>query len=182
MKWHYFQMAGRTKVLAVVATAISCMFVLASCSADSNPSEAAPIRSSSPSPTPSEPTALETFAELRKRANAIYAERDFKSMKDVYAREGKLWARVFDELKLLRRDRLILKKRDTILNREVIIETPSRIVLREKVISDGALVDESGKDVTADRDPQHQVVRWVLVRKNGRFLIYNATIEISRDA
>ena len=174
-------MAGRPKAVAIVSAAISCLLLLASCQPDT-PTEAAPAKTIAPSPTPTEPTALEIFADLRERADAIYAKRDFKAIENVYDPSGPMGGRVVRELKILQRDNLVLERDDEILNVKVIKPAPTRIVLVEKLISDGGLFDERGRDVTKDRDPQRQVVRWILIKKDDRWLIHDAVIQSSRDA
>ena len=181
LKWHYSPMPGRTKVLRAAA-AISCTFLLANCSADTTPTGAAPVQSITASPTASEPTALEVFAELRDRADKIYAERDFKAMKGVYSHGGPTWKRVMADLKAMRKADVVLKSLDEIIGRTVLTESSTRIVIREILVSDGRFIHSSGDDFTGDREPQRQIVRWVLVRNGDHFLIHDSVIQSTRDA
>lgn len=164
------------------AAAIGCIMLLPACSDESAAPQESIAEIPSPSPSISEPTALEVFAELRNRADEVYAERDFEAMRGVYDPAGPTWKRVMKDLKIMRREDVVLIRDDEILRRRVVSESDLRFVVREVLISDGRFIHSSGKNFTGDRDPQRQVVRWILIQKNGQFRIHDSVIQSTEDA
>jgi len=84
------------------------------------------------------------------------------------------------EIRQLKRDAVLLKPHNNTKSVAIIMKDPHRLVLRQRVVIDFQFFSESGEDVTTGRGANRDIVRWVLRRKDGEWLLHDSVVTHSK--
>lgn len=119
------------------------------------------------------------FLQLRRQAVVVARTRDKSLLPLVFTNDGPAIRNASSAVEELLDDRVLDRTWVKTLNLDVITNSSSVIVVREKSTLEPCFVSEKGEDVTKDSRSVVQVVDWTL-RRQETWLIHDAVLKADR--
>lgn len=129
----------------------------------------------------SEAEAKEVFTRLHKQLMKAYAKRDVTLIPRLFTAASPMRDRVLQEFRQLQAEGLRLVADSERLHVDVFSIRPDSISLRETLISDAHLLDQDGRNVTANRSPQRQEIVWELQATSDEWLLHDSEIVTAKE-
>jgi hypothetical protein len=124
--------------------------------------------------------AIQTFERLSSTLRLAVTERDSTLVASVTTNTGNTGARVSQEIRRLKKDRVVDQTRVERIRSEVVISTTDRIEIREVIRLHPCFETESGQDITEADAVVEQIGIWTLAVENGRWLVDDTQLEKDR--
>ncbi|MBA2427003.1 MAG: hypothetical protein H0V60_07980 [Actinobacteria bacterium] len=125
--------------------------------------------------------AVATFRHFERRIAAAYRRRNPDLVRDTFTSDSPMEPRLLKEIRQLRKDNVLIKPRSATKSLSMADKSRRRIELLQVVVSAYRFFDESGENVTVGRAANRDVVKSVLRRENGRWLLHNSVVVRRRE-
>lgn len=125
---------------------------------------------------PTKAEARNIFKELDQARIRAYRRRTLEAIPTIWTQGSPVRAIVKREIHRLRRDTVLMRTDFQTKKLTITDLGPARIRLTQIVVIDPRFVSETGEEVTVGQSRDQDTVRWLLLKKNGRWLIHNATV------
>ncbi|MGH2818057.1 MAG: hypothetical protein ACRDJS_06305 [Actinomycetota bacterium] len=164
--------------LLALLVAIGGLFLLTRSSEDPDPSSAP--KSDNFALTDAE--AIERFRELESLKIRAYRQTDASLIPKIFTSDSPVRGTVLKEIKELDSTRVTFDTRYETEKTNVESNSTSEIVVRQIVLVYPKFVDESGREVTVNDEPQRQTVDWFLRNVEGEWLLDKTVVIDSEPA
>ena len=124
--------------------------------------------------------AIETFERLSSTLRLAVAERDAALAASVTTSTGNTNERVGQEIRRLRKDRVVDLTRVERIRSEIVLSGSDRIEIREVIRLHPCFETESGEDITKADAVVEQTGLWTLAIERGRWLVEDTQLEADR--
>jgi hypothetical protein len=125
---------------------------------------------------------IRLFESLEADLIAAYQQRDSALAAATLTPNSPLREATISEIRSLRKDKVFDKTTFETLDLELLQTTSDEMRIRQEVIVSPRFTDRDGQNVGEETDPQHQVVSWTLLNRNGQWFVHDVVINKSSDA